>query len=179
MVMLLAMAGVTYVVLGDQFDAAIALGALVPISLVNAVLEHRSERALEQLKNLSAPTARVRRARSELVIPASEIVPGDIMLIKEGDIIAADGLLVSGRRLVVDESTLTGESEPAVKSALRPEGEREVLAGTTLLSGSAEVRVERTGAHTLWKDRRADVGDASHARSTLLRFCLARDLVAC
>ncbi len=144
MVVLLIVAGITYVVLGDRFDASIAFGALLPIFLVTAVLEHRSERALEALKNAALPTARVRRAARELVIDAREIVPGDMMLVQEGDVFVADGTLVSGDVLIVDESALTGESHPVLK-------EREadtVFAGTALRSGRGVVLVTATGAAT-------------------------------
>lgn len=83
MVLLLLVAGGTYLILGDRFDAFVAVGALVPIFLVTSVLERRSERALEALKKLSLPTARVRRGFHDTVIDARDIVPGDLMLVQE------------------------------------------------------------------------------------------------
>ncbi len=144
MVLLLLVAGGTYLILGDRFDAFVAVGALVPIFLVTSVLERRSERALEALKKLSLPTARVRRGFHDTVIDARDIVPGDLMLVQEGDIFAADGILVSGTSLIVDESMLTGESHPVVKEP----GSGELYAGTALRSGRGEVIVTATGTAT-------------------------------
>jgi Ca2+-transporting ATPase len=144
MVLLLLVAGGTYFVLGDRFDASVTLGALVPIFLVTSVLERRSERALEALKKLTLPTARVRRQLHDTVIDAREVVPGDLMLVQEGDIFVADGLLVSGTPLIVDESMLTGESYPVVKEP----GTGELYAGTALRSGRGEAIVTATGTNT-------------------------------
>ncbi len=144
MVVLLLVAGATYVALGDRFDAIVAFGALPPIFLVTFVLEHRSERALEALKQIALPTARVRRGARDLVVDARELVPGDVMLVHEGDVFAADGVLVGGDPLIVDESALTGESQPLVKEP----GLGSVFAGTALRSGRGEVLVTATGAAT-------------------------------
>ena len=148
MVLLLLVAGVTYLWLGDRFDAAVALGALVPIFLVNAVLEIRAERALDALRELAAPEARVVRDGREISIPASDVVPGDVMLVQEGDIFVADGDLIAGENLSCDESALTGESQPAVKDAAGADDARKILAGTTLIAGRGTVRVVATGARS-------------------------------
>lgn len=144
MVVLLLVAGITYFMLGDRFDGAVAIGALVPIFLVTAVLEGRSERALAALKMLSMPTARVRRGARDCVIDARNVVPGDLIRVQEGDVFVADALLVSGSALVVDESALTGESHPVVKEP----GTGTLLAGTSLRSGRGEAIVTETGAAT-------------------------------
>jgi Ca2+-transporting ATPase len=144
MVLLLLVAGGTYVFLGDAFDATVALTALLPIFLVTSVLEHRSERALAELKRLSTPTARVIRDGREQVIDARRVVPDDLMLVREGDIFTADGILIKGDTVIVDESTLTGESQPVTKAAPTDE----VYAGTALRSGRGIVRVSATGAQT-------------------------------
>jgi Ca2+-transporting ATPase len=143
MVLLLLVAGGTYVILGDVFDASVALGALLPIFLVTSVLEYRSDRALAELRRLASPTGRVVRDGVEIEIDARAIVPGDAMLVREGDVFLADGALVDGT-VVVDESALTGESLPVTKTAL---GES-IYAGTALRSGRAMVRVTATGART-------------------------------
>ena len=144
MVILLLIAGVTYLVLGDRFDAIVALGALAPIFLVTAVLERRSERALEELTKMSSPTARVRRGLHDTVVDACDVVPADLMLVQEGDVFVADGVLVSGSMLIVDESALTGESNLLIKEP----GSGEVYAGTELRSGRGEVIVTATGTAT-------------------------------
>src|SRR5579872_6593290 len=117
MVVLLLAASGTYWMLGDRPDAIVTLAALVPIFLVTAVLEQRADRALETLRALASPKVRVLRDGTAAVIAANELVPGDIMFVQEGDILAADGDLVTGLNLSVDESALTGESQPVRKAA--------------------------------------------------------------
>jgi len=135
MVLLLLAAATTYLLLGDVVDTAVSLAAVVPIALVTLVLEARAERTLERLRRLTAPKATVWRDGHRQVIPADEVVPGDLLLLQEGDIIAADGRLVAGQQVVVDESALTGESVPVVRDASGEEPERAVYAGTTVLFG--------------------------------------------
>ncbi len=125
-----------------------SLGAAVPIALVTLVLEARAERTLERLHQLTAPKAAVWRDGQRCLIPAEEVVPGDLVLLHEGDIVPADGSLVAGRQVAVDESALTGESVPAIKDAEGEETERAVYAGTTVLSGRGIAVVTATGAAT-------------------------------
>lgn len=103
MVLLLLAAATTYLLLGDTVDAAVSLTAIVPIALVTLVLEARAERTLERLRRLTAPKAAVWRDGRRQLIPAEEVVPGDLLLLQGGDIIAADGYLIAGRQVVVDE----------------------------------------------------------------------------
>ncbi len=145
MVILLATASGTYWILGDRIDAAITTVALVPIFLVTAVLEQRADRALEELAKLASPKARVRRGGIDTVIAATDLVPGDVMFVQEGDVIAADGQLIEGLQLTFDESAMTGESHPVVKSVDGNDDSCRVLAGTTLLAGRGTVRVTETG----------------------------------
>src|SRR6185437_14054030 len=96
MVLLLLLAGVAFIFLRDYLNATIVLISMVPIALTSIVLEARAERALEGLRRLTAPTARARRDGQLRVIPADEIVPGDILCLQEGDVVPADGILVEG-----------------------------------------------------------------------------------
>lgn len=148
MVLLLAVAGGTYVLLGDRFDATVTLCALLPIFLVNGVLEYRSENALQKLRKLAAPVVAARRERWERMIPARQVVPGDIVLLREGDIVAADGEVVEGMHLLFDESALTGEAIPVERWCEGDADARRVLAGTTVLSGYGAMIVTETGART-------------------------------
>jgi Ca2+-transporting ATPase len=146
MAVLLLVAGATYLALGDVEDAIVVLAALIPITAVTLVLEARSERALDQLGKMTAPTATVVRDEESLIVPAEELVPGDLVVLHEGDIAPADGLLVSGGPLLLDESALTGESLPVHKNALGVE--REIYAGTSVLAGRGRVRLTTTGGAT-------------------------------
>jgi Ca2+-transporting ATPase len=146
MVLLLLVASPVYVLIGDYVDAVVVFVALVPIAAVGWILEQRAERALERLRALTAPTAVVWRDDRYATIPAEDLVAGDLAAFVEGDVVAADGLVVEATQLMTDESALTGESLPVAKSATP--GEHEVFAGTTVVSGRGLVRVTTTGAAT-------------------------------
>lgn len=154
MVLLLLAAGVVYVAIGDFLDATIILIAVVPIALVSLVLEGRAERALDKLRQLTSPTALVWRNGSPRRIPVEEIVTGDLVDVKEGDVIPADGMLFAreagsaASQLMVDESALTGEWQPVVKDVRGPEADHLVFAGTTVLSGTGTILVTETGPRT-------------------------------
>ena len=143
MVVLLLVAGGVYVSVGDVGDAAVSLIALVAITAVSVVLELRTEHALEALQRLTSPVAAIWRDGRLQTIAANEIVPGDLILLREGDVIAADAALVADGRLMVDESSLTGESHPVDK-----ERDATTWASTTVLSGRADAVVTETGART-------------------------------
>lgn len=149
MAVLLLLASATYVALQDYAEAAVTAGALVPITAVTLLLERRAERTLEQLRRRTAPTATVWRDERRQAIPVEELVPGDLILVHEGDIIPADASLVDGAALVLDESALTGEAHPVIKDASAPEeDDRLLMAGTTLRAGRGTARVITTGAAT-------------------------------
>jgi len=141
MAILLAVAAATYVALGDQVDAWVAGIALVPIVLVGVVLEGRADAALARLRDLAAPRARVVRDGVEQEIRAEDVVPGDLLVVGEGDVVAADGDLVEGR-LAIDESALTGESIPVEHA---PGGDVAIAAGTVVVGGRGTAHVRATG----------------------------------
>ena len=146
MVALLLVAAPTYWAIGEERDAIIALVALVPIIAVGWVLEQRAERTLERLRALTAPTALAIRDGVQARVPTELLVPGDLLVLREGDIVPADGDVVSSTQLMIDESALTGESLPVAKTDLVDECS--VYAGTTVLSGQAFALVTVTGAAT-------------------------------
>src|SRR6201987_5080641 len=94
---------------------------LLALTVLNAVIgrrqEGKAESAMNALKSMMKATARVRRDGSESVIPAEQVVPGDVVLITAGDEVAADGRIIAASALQIDESALTGESTPAAKNA--------------------------------------------------------------
>ena len=144
MFLLLLGAGAIYLVMGDTHEALVLLGFVVVIMAVTALQERRSDNALEQLRDLSSPRALVLRGGSAVRIAGREVVRDDLLLIAEGDRVAADGLLMQAHELATDESMLTGESEPVPKQA---RGDR-VFAGTLVVSGQGMVRVDATGLQT-------------------------------
>ena len=148
MAALLLIASSTYLVLRDYVDAAVTFGALVPISAVTLVLERRAEQALERLKRLTAPAAIVWRDGRRQTVKTEALVPDDIIILHEGDIIPADAILLEGAALVVDESALTGEAYPVLKDVTAEGGDHLLFAGTTLRAGRGVARVTATGAAT-------------------------------
>lgn len=155
--MLLTAAGL-YWLLGDFAEGALLVaGALLSVGLVIAQ-EARNENALAALQSLAAPTARVIRQLGVRRIPAREIVPGDHVLIGEGERVPADAIVLRGDVISVDESILTGEAAPIQKSPIMtdigpmdPEPGTDapfVYAGTMTTRGQATLLAARTGAVT-------------------------------
>ena len=155
MFLLLIGAGVIYLLLGSVEDALMLL-FFVLLTILLTVTQHRkSERVLEALRDLSSPRANVLRDGREQRIPGREVVPGDVLLLTEGDRVPADALLLSCNDLLADESLLTGESVSVRKQAggrdepLRePGGDDQpyVYASTILVQGSGVALVTATGA---------------------------------
>ncbi len=148
MVALLLVAAPTYLLIGDVTDAIVVFIALVPIAAVGWVLEARAERTLERLRQLTASTAIVLRDARRTSVATEEVVVGDLVWLHEGDIVPADAELIALTQLLVDESSLTGESIPAPKTTSGSDGDQTVWAGTTVLAGRAIARVTHTGPRT-------------------------------
>jgi Ca2+-transporting ATPase len=146
LVLILIVAAVVALALGERVDA-ITIGLVV---LLNAglgfVQEWKAETALASLRKMLSPQAMVLRDGQEQMIPARDIVPGDILVLAPGAKVAADGLVVQSVELRVDESVLTGESVAVAKG--EAESGQAVFAGTSVTAGRAEARVIATGANT-------------------------------
>ncbi|MEM2050066.1 MAG: cation-translocating P-type ATPase [Thermoproteota archaeon] len=140
----------------DEYIDAITIGAIVALNaVVGFVQEYRSEKAIEAMKKLTAPRARVLRDGKETIIPAREVVPGDIILIETGDRIPADGRLLETVELKTDEAALTGESTPVNKSVetldeKTPVSDRKnmVFMGTYTTYGRGKAVAVATGMET-------------------------------
>jgi Ca2+-transporting ATPase len=152
---LLVVAALIYGAIGELPEAALLLAfACLSIS-ITFIQRGRSERALAALRDLTSPRALVIRDGAQLRIPGREVVRGDLVIVREGDRVPADGVLVSGEHLQVDESLLTGESLAVRKHAVRaipavlaaPGGEDtpQLFAGTLLVRGSGRMLVLATG----------------------------------
>lgn len=115
-VMMLLFAIIVSVAIGELVDAATIATIVVLNAIVGFVQEYRSEKAMEAMKNLTAPKARVLRNGKELIIPSRDIVPGDIVLLEAGDRIPADARLLDVVDLKTDEAILTGESTAVSKT---------------------------------------------------------------
>ncbi len=143
MVLLLLVAAPTYLFIGNTTDAIVAFIAVVPVAAVGWLLEARAERTLERLRQVTAPNASVWRDGLQVRLAADQLVVGDVVSLREGDIVPADARVIELTQLSTDEAALTGESLPVHKSV----GEL-VFAGTTVSSGRASTEVTATGART-------------------------------
>ena len=114
-IMLLIATAISFLI-GETIDASTITVIVILNSVVGFIQEYRSEKAMEAMKKLTAPKARVLRDGSEVVIPAREIVPGEIVLLEAGDRVPADGRLLEVVDLKADEAILTGESTPVNKA---------------------------------------------------------------
>ena len=114
-IMLLIATAISFLI-GEIVDASTIAVIVILNSVVGFVQEYRSEKAMEAMKKLTAPKARVLRGGEERIIPAREVVPGDIAMLEEGDRIPADGRLMEVVELKTDEAVLTGESTPVGKT---------------------------------------------------------------
>jgi P-type Ca2+ transporter type 2C len=155
---LLIAAAVIYAALGDRGEALMLLGfATISVSIA-IVQQGRSERALEALRDLTSPRALVIRDGRRIRIAGREVARGDVVVLSEGDRVPADGVLVAGNHLEIDESLLTGESVSVRKQATRdipdglapPGGENssQVFSGTLVIRGSGLALILATGARS-------------------------------
>lgn len=171
---LLIFAAGLYLVFGGLGEGLfLAGGAAVSIGLV-VLQETRSERALAALKALAAPTVRVRRAGAERRIPDREIVPGDLMIVSEGERLTADARLVDGDILDLDESILTGEAVPVTRhpcgasdGGSSADDLSRLQAGALVLRGSGVAEVLRTGSATALGQIGADLARIEETPSPL------------
>ena len=154
MIILLIATGLSIAV-GEYTDAVIILIIVFASAALGFSQEYRSEKAVEALKKMTAPTASVLRDGKEYRIPAAELVPGDIVLLYAGDKVPADGRLIEAFTMKNDEAPLTGESNPVKKSSQTlPEqtqlNDRDnmVFTGTVVVYGRGKAVVTNTGMTT-------------------------------
>jgi P-type Ca2+ transporter type 2C len=155
-VMLLIVASVISALLGDYIEAAAIMAIVILNAALGVIQERRAEQALAALKKLAAPDAHVIRAGSRKVIPSSQVVPGDLVLLESGNYIPADVRLIEAINLRIEEAALTGESVPVQKDAMMrleadiPLGDRKNTAfmGTLVSYGRGRGVVVSTGMHT-------------------------------
>ncbi len=130
------------------------LGAVIINATFTFWQEYRADKAMEELLKLMPAKVSLRRAGKIVAATAREIVPGDIMLLEEGDKVAADGIIIETNSLYLNLSSLTGESAPVARTLLPGEAKRSldaknmIFAGTTVLSGSGVAVASATGNAT-------------------------------
>ena len=157
MFLLLLVAGMIYLLLGEISDALMLLGFVCAVMGITIYQEHKTERVLEALRGISSPRALVVREGVAQRIAGQEVVRGDILILSEGDRVPADATLISCNDFATDESMLTGESVPVHKIGqpdARPlcppggDGLPFVYSGTLVVQGYGTARVLATGSHT-------------------------------
>jgi len=155
-VILLIVASIVSALLGDYVEAAAILAIVVLNAVLGVIQESRAEEALAALKKLAAPESQVLRDGHRQAVPATELVPGDIVYLEAGNYVPADVRLIEAVNLRVEEAALTGESLPVQKSAVQalekdiPLGDRKNTAfmGTVVSYGRGRGVVTSTGMHT-------------------------------
>ena len=144
LVLLLLVAAILSLFLGERIEAAVILAIIAVNTVLGFAQEFRAERALVALRSLITHTARVRRDGTSSQIPATELVPGDLVLLEIGDRVPADLELASSEQLTLDESIVTGESLPVTKAAGDP-----VFMSTIVSGGTGSGIVTATGRATM------------------------------
>jgi magnesium-transporting ATPase (P-type) len=155
LVYVLLAAGFTKLMLNLWVDAGIIFGVVVLNALLGFIQEGKAEKALDSIRNMLSAEARTVRAGETRLIPAEELVPGDIVMLESGDKVPADLRLIDAKNLRTEEAALTGESVPADKGtdmvpASATVGDREnmTFSGTMVVSGRATGVVVATGSDT-------------------------------
>ena len=152
---LLLLAGLLYLVLGDLQEGLILLALVLVVLSLTLYQEGRTEHALAALRELSSPRAQVLRDGRAQRIAGADVVCGDLLLLSEGDRIAADAILISATEVQTDESLLTGEPLPVDKPLAST-----LFSGTLMVRGHGIARVIATGA-------RSEIGRIGSALATL------------
>jgi Ca2+-transporting ATPase len=175
-VLLLLAAGIGAVALGEIRDGLLVLVGLVPIVGADVVTEYRADRALAELRAAAAPMARVRRADEAHDVPAAALVPGDVVLLRVGDVVPADTRLTAVSGIAFDRSSLTGESMPETGSLEPDPAGTSILdsrcvayAGTSVIRGAGEGIVIATGPATQTGRIAGSLADTERRRSPLQR----------
>ncbi|MEX1344933.1 MAG: HAD-IC family P-type ATPase, partial [Candidatus Limnocylindrales bacterium] len=157
MILVLIGAGIVTFLIGHSKDTVVILAIVVFNGVVGFVQEYRAGQAMDALKQMSSPQARVVRGGETALVPAAEVVPGDIVLLEQGDIVTAGMRLLEAPGLKINEAALTGESEPVTKiTEPLPDVGPEALAdqrnmafsGTAVTLGRARGLVVATGMST-------------------------------
>ncbi|MBE5985249.1 MAG: cation-translocating P-type ATPase, partial [Paenibacillaceae bacterium] len=155
MFLLLIIAAVIYFILGEPRDGAIMLIFVIGIISIDVIQEWKTDKTLNALKDLSAPTIPVIRDGIEKLIASADLVPGDLMMIHEGVKIPADGEVIRCADLCIDESSLTGEAERVFKIPVGNElPEKDYwrkdycYAGTLVMQGTGAIKVDKIGAQS-------------------------------
>jgi len=175
-IVMLVVAGLLAVAVGEVRDGILILVALLPIIGADVVTEYRGDRALEALREASAPVARVRRDGAVTIVAAIALVPGDVVLLQAGDVVPADLRVHRADRLLIDRSVLTGESlpeqaraEPDPPDAPLTSRRSIAFSGTSVVGGRGEGIVVAIGGETEFGRIAGSLASEERRRSPLQR----------
>ncbi len=146
MLLLLIAASIVYFLHGDLAEGIFLAVAILLVSSISIYQESRSKKALDALKNVTQPKAKVIRDSQVMEVASEEVVVGDYLIADEGSLVAADGLIVQANDFTVNESVVTGESLPVAKDTTA--GNNMVYQGTFVVSGLAICEVTHIGLQT-------------------------------
>ncbi len=157
LIYILFAASLSVFLMGEPIDGSIILFILIFNAAVGTIQEGRAQNTLRALRHYVETNATALRSGKEVIIPDRDVVPGDVLILQEGEKIPADGRLTNVQNFKVDEAALTGESLPAFKVTDPSVGERllpanqhnMVFKGTNILSGNGRMVVTETGAATI------------------------------
>ena len=172
MAIMLAVAAGPYLLMGERLEGSLLLAALIPVLGVDVILEIRSQTALKKLATNVEAKARVIRDAQEQEVPSEMLVPGDLLVLSEGDIVHADATVVRASNLAIDESQLTGESEPQTKrgeenTESEAGEESRVYSGSRVLGGHGISYVTATGSSSQYGRIAGLVAEATSDRTPL------------
>jgi P-type Ca2+ transporter type 2C len=155
LIYVLAVAAIISFVVGHYTDAFVIVGILILNSSIGFFQETQAERSMQALLELASPKAKVKRGDEVSIVPAGELVPGDVIQLEAGDSVPVDARLIEAVNLKVNESTLTGESMPVDKdtsvvdeNATIADRRNMTFMGTTVTSGRGTAVVVKTGMST-------------------------------
>ena len=156
MVIILIVSTIISGFMGEMTEAMVIISIVIINAILGFIQEFKTEKTMDALKSLAAPTAKVIRNQQQISIPAEEIVPGDVLVIETGDRVAADAAILECNSLQVDESLLTGESVPVEKNTFSNskrlvdpyDKKSSVHMGTIATAGHAKAIVYATGMQT-------------------------------
>jgi P-type Ca2+ transporter type 2C len=152
---ILIVAAAVSALMGEIVDAVAIVAIVILNALIGFLQEYRAENAVAELRRMTAPRARVLRDASAATVPATTLVPGDVLLVDAGDLVAADARLIQAAGLETNEAALTGESVPVAKSpgvraaeTLLADRNNMVFLGTSVTRGTGRAIVAATGMST-------------------------------
>lgn len=179
MILLLLGAAAVSFLLAELWEALVLLLSVLLVTFLSLYQQRKTDNALAALRQLSAPRGLVLRDGMPVRVPGREVVRGDVMLLAEGDRVPADGVVLTATHLVVDESSLTGESIPVGKAQVTGqargmgdpggEGTPWVFSGTLVVGGRAQAVAIETGSRTEFGRIGHALADQVPARTSLQR----------